>query len=209
MMIGVTGTIRKNTKNMPSSFKKIKKLPQGNYECQRSGNLLCLIWQDRKLVRIVSNIHGPDEIQVEDKKKPAMIRKYNQFMGGVDRGDQFSSFYMHENRLVKWWMRIFIGLLDAALMNSYILYSYHHSQSHKMSQLEFREYIINGYFSKDLNSTKQAKLIDFPLSNKTTQHILKKRNQRNCCICSTSESRKTTIYFCVGCDKNVHPEKCF
>ena len=53
-----------------------------------------------------------------------MVRKYNIFMGGVDKGDQFSSFYINENRLVKWWVRIFMSLSDTALMNSYIIYSF-------------------------------------------------------------------------------------
>src|SRR5690349_5143334 len=40
-------------------------------------------------------------------------------------------------------------------------------------------------------------------------HEIASRTQRNCCICSTMEHRRTTIYYCVQCDKNVCPIRCF
>lgn len=210
-MIGVTGTVKKTSKNLPNAFKNLKKLPRGEYKSLKNGNILCIIWQDTKLVRMMSNIDSSQEIIIGDRKKPEMVRKYNLYMGGVDKGDQFSSFYNNENRLVKWWMRIFISLLDIALMNSFILFS--DMKSKKMPQIEFREYIIKSYLTNYYNSRNQTKKLIYPTITSSftngKQHYLKKRVQRNCCICSTSDFRKTTVYYCVACDKNVHPEKCF
>ena len=56
-------------------------------------------------------------------EKPEAVVEYNRYMGGVDKGDQLLSYYGFPHRTVTWWRRAFYFLLDATIVNSYILYS--------------------------------------------------------------------------------------
>ena len=56
-------------------------------------------------------------------EKPEAITEYKKYMGGVDRGDQFLSYYGFPHHTIKWWKREFFLLFDAAIMYSYIMYS--------------------------------------------------------------------------------------
>jgi hypothetical protein len=44
-------------------------------------------------------------------------------VGGVDGGDQYCGCYGFTRRSYKWWKKFFSWLLDAAVLNSYMLYS--------------------------------------------------------------------------------------
>ena len=75
-MIGVTGTIKKNSKNLPDSLKKNKKMKKGEFVCMRSGNILGLVWKDRNHVRMISNIDGISKI----RDHPEMVPNYKVFI---------------------------------------------------------------------------------------------------------------------------------
>ena len=44
-------------------------------------------------------------------------------MGGVDRANQYASYYERDRRSKKWWHRIFYSLLEMTLVNSWICYN--------------------------------------------------------------------------------------
>ena len=44
-MIGVTATIKKNSKNPPGSLKKNKKMKKGEFVCIKFGNILGFVWK--------------------------------------------------------------------------------------------------------------------------------------------------------------------
>ena len=54
------------------------------------------------------------------KLKP-VIHDYNQHMLGVDKLNQFASYYSFLHKSVKWWRKIF-WMLEVAVINSYIIY---------------------------------------------------------------------------------------
>ena len=58
----------------------------------------------------------------QTKLKPVVIDDYNQHMLGVDKLDQFASYYSFLHKSVKWWRKIFIWMLEVAVINSYIIY---------------------------------------------------------------------------------------
>ena len=51
------------------------------------------------------------------KLKPVVINDYNQYMLGVDKLDQFASYYSFLHKSVKWWKMIF-WMLKVAVINS-------------------------------------------------------------------------------------------
>ena len=50
------------------------------------------------------------------------VADYNKNMGGVDKADMLRTLYAVNRKSVKWWHRIFWGLLDIAFVNSYMVY---------------------------------------------------------------------------------------
>jgi len=50
--------------------------------------------------------------------------QYTKRMGGVDRADQHIGAYSATRRSRRWWLRILYYLLDVAIVNAHILYSF-------------------------------------------------------------------------------------
>lgn len=51
-----------------------------------------------------------------------MLVHYQHHMRGVDIQDQMKGYYSVQNRVYKWWHKIMLHLIDASLMNGYIMY---------------------------------------------------------------------------------------
>ena len=56
------------------------------------------------------------------KEKPEVIKYYNDFMLGVDHLDQNMAYYSFLHKSVKWWRTVFFWLLEATVINRYIVY---------------------------------------------------------------------------------------
>ncbi len=54
------------------------------------------------------------------KLKPTAIEEYNKCISGVDRLDQFLSYYNFNRRTNKWWRKAFFCLLDNGIYNSFV-----------------------------------------------------------------------------------------
>ena len=111
------------------------------------GTLNLVQWHDKRVVSVLSTLHSDKTVTVtwrsrhapgghENVEKPEAITEYNKYMG-VDRGDQFLSYYGFPHRTVKWWRRAFFFLVDAAIVNSYIMYSQQTTGRHVARALSY------------------------------------------------------------------------
>jgi len=177
-MIGLTGTIKQNSRNLPKEMSGKSELKKGDFLAFRSGNLSALRWKDRKEVRMISNVHGYND----DGGKPEMVKIYTKCMGGVDRGDQFSAFYMNDHKSVRWWLRIFISLLDSAILNAFILYKA--KVNSNITQLEFKEMLIKEVFDNYTKLKNQKN--PMPTTNQSAiysnMHKISTRKKKLCCL---------------------------
>ncbi|CAI6348589.1 unnamed protein product [Macrosiphum euphorbiae] len=166
------GTIKSNKKYFPSSvLKDDKKLKQGQFDVVTSNEITISKWKDRgkKCVNVISNMHDGscigsvsrrDNLGVKQVvKAPAAIVDYNKYMGGVDHFDQFHSYYNVAWKSRRWWLKIFYYLLDASIVNSFVLYqttsNLHDPKSSKYTHLNFRSTLANQLIG-DYSSKKKT-----------------------------------------------------
>ncbi|KAF2351878.1 PiggyBac transposable element-derived protein [Trinorchestia longiramus] len=131
-------TIRSNRKDMPQ-LKDDKSLKRGQFDYRSTPSGITVYkWKDSKSVHLVSNYHGIDITSVQRRQKdgtkknvscPVVVKDYNQYMGGVDKHDMLRQLYGTDRKNVKWWHRIFFGVLFMVLVNSYIIFSEENKES--------------------------------------------------------------------------------
>lgn len=167
------------------------------------------VWKDRgtKPVMIVSTMHNPQVLTTVQRtnkqgKKccPITVFDYNKYMNGVDHFDQLIQCYSISRKSRRWWMKLYYYLMDASIVNSFILYNQQRKANNKKTipQIEFRSILANqliGDFSGRSTPGRKGVVI--------TKNKMKKKSGRRVTvefICyerggrtSSSKKHKTTL----------------
>jgi len=107
--VRVCGTMRAD-RDIPSDLEEDgKHLGKGQSAFRRKGDVMVQVWKDKRLVRMISTIHDATVVSTgrNDRKTNMEIKKtyavihYNKFMKGVDRADQYLSYYSLLRKYVK------------------------------------------------------------------------------------------------------------
>nr|XP_039258026.1 piggyBac transposable element-derived protein 4-like [Styela clava] len=156
----ITGTVVANRKGLPAEIKT--KLKKGEIISLRKGQLLALLWQDKRPISILSTYCNGDEViekqlrgSSETIKKPTCIELYNKFMGGVDLADQYTSYYNFSRKSVKWWKKIFFWLIETSVTNSYIIYKLTRPEGRTVTLLKYRQMVIDDLLAGVRTSPKK------------------------------------------------------
>ena len=120
------GTIRSDRGAFPVSFRNAK-LERGETEYIRNGDIVAVHWKDKRDIFAASSFHGTSKRLLkrhgkEDICKPELICDYNCFMGGVDKCDQFLSYYNLGRKCKKWWKKVFFRMVELCIINAMCLY---------------------------------------------------------------------------------------
>jgi len=108
--VRVCGTMRAN-RGIPRDLEDDgKRLKRGQSAFRRKGDVMVQVWRDKRLVRMISTIHDTTVVSTGRKdrktnveiKKPCSVVWYNKFMKGVDRADQYLSYYSVLRKTVEW-----------------------------------------------------------------------------------------------------------
>ena len=82
-----------------------------------------------RLVQMISMIHdNVGEYRKERQKKkpvnkkPYTVVRYNKFMKGIDRSDQYLSYYSILRKTVMWFEKVVLYLLNCALLSEFFAY---------------------------------------------------------------------------------------
>jgi len=176
----------------------------------QSDNVFASAWMDSKVVMVMYNCCDPAHISTVMRRKkdgaresvvcPQAIKRYNECMGGVDRGDQLRGYYHVRMKCRKIYKYIYNFLFDVSITNAFIIYQLGHPSS-KMKIKDFRvllaKELIGDYCSKKslgkLREKKRLPFSHFPVKN--TQ-----RKRGRCSFCKEKNKRTDTQWFCKECD---------
>jgi len=92
-----------------------------------------------RLVQMISTIHDATVVNKGRKdrktnmeiKKPYTVGQYNKFIKGVDRADQYLSFYSFLRKTVKWSKKVVLYLLNCSLQNIFCMQDTKYPQKKK------------------------------------------------------------------------------
>ena len=222
----------------PSSRnEKRMSLKRGGTTFRRKGEIL-QSWRDTRVVNMISTIHDSTMVDVprrnEVKKKPICIFQYNMFMKGVDRADQYLSYYSLLRKTVKWPKKVAFWLINCALFNSFRIYQ----KLNPTSNMRYKEFLLQ--VAKDWaadkvetdsdtdaacpgtsTQTPRVPHEDPPgrLSGDMRKHVLEKTvgsewgkrkyPARRCHVCAAHKKRSETRTICKFCLVPLHKGECF
>lgn len=236
-----TGTIRSDRRGLPKMVKNKNRLQKHTSKWRvdtETNTIASVLWKDTKPVNVLTTGFDPKKIiDVQRTQKdgnkalvkcPLAIAQYTKRMGGVDQFDQFRSHYKIGRRSKKWWLRLFYFLLEAAAINSFILYKVVHNGK-KISQIKFRERLayglIDGFTSRKRTAGHSWKRLKV---NEPNDNILKSGvpreiryaqlgvhwpeelpSFRRCYLCSTRTKNKRSRFQCSKCQVALCVAPCF
>ncbi|XP_046391504.1 piggyBac transposable element-derived protein 4-like [Ischnura elegans] len=192
----VTGTLQGNRKNNPLDVVN-KKLKRGeSFSRHTNEGISVMKWRDKREILLISSEHDADFVDVQTKfgtisRRPKMVVKYNQFMGGIDRMDQLLAYYPLERKSLRWYMKLGLHLLNLVMNNAYCLFKKYGGRSRSL--LEFRDNVIASLIYK--NTIPMIRDAPKPLGENKKNHLpsksSEKRSQRKRCrVCYSKGMRK-------------------
>jgi hypothetical protein len=231
--IHTTGTLMTNRKGLPVELKKIKlKKSEIKTFVNKDSNTMVLSWKDKNTVTMISTLHDNTTKTTERRlkggeitqvTKPSVIHKYNEFMGGVDLADHYTTTYSFARRTSKWWRKLFFWLLDVSVVNSFILYNMKRKElgQNTVKQKAFRKSLITELVGDVRNA--QGRKRGRPSSTDKEErlngkpHFIysnQKSNSKDCAVCSDRKvkgGRRETVFYCNTCARKpgLHPGECF
>ena len=126
-------TIQVNRKYLPEGICKPDRMICGAYKSYQDGssNLVVTVWQDNRIIRLVSTNSNPGNLVHTDSRlghhviqvnQPQNIQLYNRYMNGVDHHAQMHMKYEVAHFSVKVWRYILWYFVNTSIVNAYILY---------------------------------------------------------------------------------------
>lgn len=230
--IFAVGTVRSNRKGLPDIIVKKSKegtLQPGEFIYQHAKPLSVLKWKDTKDVFVCTTAFDPKEVTVIKRTQkngtkkemycPLAIKKYTEYMGGVDLFDHYRASYPLGKKSRKNWHRIFWFLLEASVINSYIIYMQGHStrrNTHKEYRLRLGRGLIDNFTSRERHAPifkcKKGGVVSVPeelrFSN-VGMHMPQLGKYRRCRFCSTRAKEQRSKFFCGKCLVSLCAAPCF
>ena len=154
-----------------------------------------------------------------------MIDQYNQYMGGVDKCDQYQSNYDIARKSRKWWKKVFFRMLELAVINSYIVYRALNpeingkkaNRSHRLYRFalihEMVQVLLDARANPDdvANAERNGRQSGNASSRLRGKHFPKSVYPKKsvCSACgyksvNGKKTRKQTTDFCVKCNRSIN-----
>jgi len=194
-------------------------------------------------VRMISTIHDATTVNKGRKdrktsmevKKPYAVVQYNKFMKGLDRVDQYLSFYSALRKTVKSSKKVVLYLLNCALLNAFFVCRT--INTHKKVKYKNFLHEIGRSWISEVQNQSEPNSDDLQLPEKQTtprgpkqdppsslsghfrihkhEKIFgggqgkRKHPARPCKVCAVHKKRSETRYICKFCVVLLHKGSCF
>lgn len=208
----LVGTCMKKRKNVPEIPEKLVR--GASKALSTTDGVICFKWQDTKEVLLMSNCHK-NVIGTADRRQkdgtlktfdcPEAIVFYNEFMGGVDKSDQYSTYYDIDRKSNKWWKRVFHRLLQIAVSNSWILFQ--ELNGKKSPLIDFLIPLAEQLLEVGKNGTINHRMpgAGRPPKRKKFNYAIShqpvcKGTRRRCTFCASKKIQVRTLYVCNTCN---------
>lgn len=229
------GTIRKDRKGWCAAIefkqkRRPKRMPRGTCKMavwKRRRDFVALTWMDNKPVRFLATGCSTHTTQVSRRERdgsisavpcPQLVRDYHEAMGGVDVHDQLRLQRYSIQRLIrmrKYYKTIFLGLVDIAMVNAFIVHKIAMRSrgkpvpTHAAFMRRLHTDLLNQASEDFAAGDDLADLVTEPLPcqphtlEKTEEMNGVKRRQWLCKVCSAYAGPGVrsyeTSYFCASC----------
>ena len=136
----------------------------GYYIRTPQSRFVYVVWKDNKGVTTLSTAYpghstgtvkrrvknGNGFTEVQEVPIPLSTAKYNLYMGGVDKSDQFISYNLILRRTVCYWKPMFYHLLEIIVTNASIIKNWQRMTSgqKRVSQTQFRDNLFKEIIAK-------------------------------------------------------------
>ena len=190
--IGCVGTLQKSRRFLPNEIKNPGTMQRGDSQFRKSGNLIVLAYKDKKVVRMITNMHGA---VLDNGRRPVALSDYNKWARGVDISNQLVSSYHNNHKTMKWYKALALSFLKTSIANAYQLFKVR-NPFQVMSHLQFRENLVVELLQEYLNQLNEQINVR-PREERRLivgMHHLQTRKQGRCLICSTEDSKKITFF---------------
>lgn len=202
--LSITGTVRKNKKEVPAEFKVASKtVPDTKFCFSRNNILLSHTPKKNRIVLVASSYTKSTDIV---NGKPQVIQHYNKTKGGTDTFDQLCHAYTVTKRTNRWPMRYFFGMLDQAAVNARILLTCSNANKNSKEKTSakdclqklalhlvrplLRTRINNPTLRRDIRLGISGILNENETSEDSEERIYLSKKQR-CGLCTRAKDRKT------------------
>lgn len=212
----VVGTLRKNKKEVPSSFLEGRRenIPSSAFAFTEDKTLVSFKPKKNKCVLLLSTMHDRDDVD-EHSGKPEIVLFYNSTKGGVDTFDQLCHSKTVARKTQRWPLRIFYGMMDMAAINVFILYQLKNVNS-KCSRAKFLKLLANALVETHMKERLKNKKLPRQLKNSIQEYLgysedlppeKREKGTGRCYLCPRNRDRKGR-HICIRCGKNLCAEHC-
>ena len=222
-------TVQGNQKYLPRGVKQ--KLLKGNSIAYCKEKLVCVGWQDKKHVILLSTEGSSKMITYNSKRNrehqcPEIVCNYNLHMGGVNLSDMRCYMFLDEHRTIRWSKKGFFILLGRVLLHSFILYQCNTENAPKLNRRQFMVKLVEGLTGdfRAGQTTPGRKSVQNPPDRLLypEKHLKQTKlpigKKRNCVVCTDLKKGKRVrtsficehcnVALCLGqCWENYHTKK--
>lgn len=209
----LTGTIRKNKREIPDTFSaKIKERKTNTSIFGFTSDMTLVSYKPKpnKIVLLLSTMHDKDEIDESTGEacKPKIITFYNATKAGVDVVDQLKSNYSVSRKSCRWPLTLFFSMLNIAGINSEIVYEA--NKKCRMNRRKFLKSLANSLILPQLERRRDIVSLPITIKNRIKEISGGPANQPEekpivegrCNFCSWKKNRKTKTV-CLQCQKPI------
>lgn len=221
-LIGSTMTQRFLAKNVLTGWsgREGKARARGYFEVatNTTGDVACVCWKDKGVVRLTLTTSSTCRTTLVRRQSgmpsflvrgPLAVKVFDAYFHGVDRNDQLrgNGYGLSLTfRAKKWTVKLFLGLLDVAFSNAWIIWRYLHPKEAK----KHREWFTR--LADDMLRFGETKVDEREM--KVGAHRLRrlsggaKRPMVRCPMCSTPKAAHRTTFGCPECQVGLHQGEC-